>query len=53
MRVKKAESTTRKMVEEEDGKGLQKVEQGGKRGLSKRVKMGKSGQRTKGRKGCK
>ena len=26
MRVKKAESTTQKMVEEEDGKGLQKVE---------------------------
>ena len=26
MRVKKAESTPQKMVEEEDGKGLQKVE---------------------------
>ena len=26
MRVKKAESTAQKMVEEEDGKGLQKVE---------------------------
>ena len=26
MRVKKAESTTQKMVEEKDGKGLQKVE---------------------------
>ena len=53
MRVKKAESTAQKMAQKEDGKGLQKVERGGKRGLSKRVKMGKSGQRTKGRKGCK
>ena len=33
MRVKKAESTAQK----EDGKGLQKVEKGGKRELSKRV----------------
>ena len=33
MKVKKAESTAQK----EDGKGLQKVEKGGKRGLSKRV----------------
>ena len=38
MRVKKAESTAQKMVEEEDGNGLQKVEKGGKRGLSKRYK---------------
>ena len=37
MRVKKAESTVQKMFEENDGKGLQKVEKGGKRGLSKRV----------------
>ena len=37
MRVKKAESTAQKMAQKEDGKGLQKVEKGGKRGLSKRV----------------
>ena len=28
------------MAQKEDGKGLQKVEQGGKRGLSKRAKSG-------------
>ena len=53
MRVKKAESTAQKMVQKEDGNGLQKVEKGGKRGLSKRVKVWKSGEQTKGRKGCK
>ena len=37
MRVKKAESTAQKMAQKEDGKGLQKVQKGGKRGLSKRV----------------
>ena len=40
MRVKKAESTAQNIVEEEDGKGLQKVERGGKKGLSKRVRSG-------------
>ena len=40
MRVKKAESTAQKMAQKEDGKGLQKVEKGGKRGLSKRAKSG-------------
>ena len=40
MRVKNAESTAQKMAQKEDGKGLQKVEKRGKRGLSKRVKSG-------------
>ena len=40
MWVKKAESTTQKMVEENDGKGVQKVEQRGKKGLSKSAKSG-------------
>ena len=54
MRVKKAESTAQKMVEEKDGKGLQKVEtKRQKWAVQKGKKMGKSGQRTKGRKDCK
>ena len=40
MRVKRAESTAQKMTRKDDGKELQKVEKGGKRGLSKRVKSG-------------
>ena len=42
MRVKKAESTAQKMVEEEDGKGLQKVEtKRQKRAVQKGEKWGK------------
>ena len=40
MRVKKAESTAQKMVEEKDGKGCKKWKQRDKRGLSKRAKSG-------------
>ena len=42
MRVKKAESTAQKMVEENDGKGLQKVEtKRQKRAVQKGKKWGK------------
>ena len=40
MRVKKAESTAQKMVEEEDGKGLQKLERKRKK---RAVQKGKNG----------
>ena len=40
MRVKKAESLAQKMVEEKDGKGLQKVETKRQIGLFKRAKSG-------------
>ena len=54
MRVKKAESIAQKMVEEKDGKGAAKSgNKEAKEGCPKGKKVGKSGQRTKGRKGCK
>ena len=54
MRVEKAESTTQNMVEEKDGKRAAKSgNKEAKGGCPKGQKVGKSGQQTKGRKGCK
>ena len=53
MRVKKIESTAQKMVEEEDGKGLQKAETKRQKGAVQKGEKETNGQRTKERKGCK